>query len=77
MTLNEALKNGPVSVFFTKIDGTDRQMLCTQKVDLIPTEHQPHNTEYKQSSDVTRVYDLDVKGWRSFRNLSVKTWIEV
>lgn len=65
--LIDMLKVGPARVIFTKKDGTERVMNCTLKSEL--TENYEKKTERvkEQNPDVCAVYDLDVKGWRSFR----------
>jgi hypothetical protein len=92
MTLNEKelklfkkwlkghLAFGPVTVTFTKKDGTERVMECTTSPSLVPvdlTEEKVHNTdmpkkERKVNEDVCPVYDLGSKHWKSFRWDSIK-----
>lgn len=82
------LKYGPTTVVFTKKDGTDREMLCTINPELVPAapivEAHETNTsnpidfptpkkEKKVNDDVCPVYDLEAKGWRSFRWDSIKS----
>ena len=77
------LQKGPVTVVFTKADGTDREMLCTLDHDRIPPV--PVGTIFKSSvtnpdgltknkkprkepdPHSIRVFDLDKNEWRSFR----------
>ena len=57
----------PVTVTFTKKDGTERVMNCTLQSELLPVvEINEDKQPRKKSDDVVSVYDLDVKGWRSF-----------
>lgn len=95
MTLNESelklfkkwlkshLKFGPVTVTFTKKDGTERVMECTTSPDIVPQEVHETNTdnpidfpapkrEKKVNEDVCPVYDLEAKHWKSFRWDSIK-----
>lgn len=66
--LLEALKAGATSFEFTKKDGTVRKMNGTLNYDLIdPSDRPSGNDTRKENLDVQVVYDLDVKGWRSFR----------
>lgn len=65
----EALKDKNVimEVVFTKTDGTNRVMLCTQALELIPEDKHPSgesNTVYDENQ--VRVFDLEVNEWRSF-----------
>lgn len=72
--LKEHLTGGVVSVMFTKKDGTERVMRCTTSAGLVPvvTESAEPKREKKVNEDVMNVYDVDAKGWRSFRWDSVK-----
>lgn len=67
---------GPVTVTFTKKDGSERVMNCTTNSELVPTQTIVESTEPKKekksNEDVMPVYDLDAQGWRSFRWDSVK-----
>ena len=68
------LKFGPVTIVFTKKDGTERTMLCTTKPELVPKveETAEPKREKKSNEDLMSVYDLEAKGWRSFRWDSIK-----
>jgi hypothetical protein len=81
--LTSHLAFGPVTITFTKKDGTDRVMECTTNTDLVPlVEEKVHYTNTdnpidfpkvkKANDEVMPVYDLEAKGWRSFRWDSVK-----
>jgi hypothetical protein len=83
--LTSHLAFGPVTITFTKKDGTERVMECTTNTDLVPlVEEKVHVTntdnpidfpikkEKKANDEVMPVYDLEAKGWRSFRWDSVK-----
>jgi len=67
--LNGMLKtNENVTVTFTKVDGTERVMNCTLKSELLP-EAKPlaeGKTPRKESTTSIRVFDNDLKEWRSF-----------
>jgi hypothetical protein len=67
---------GPVSVTFTKADGTDRVMKCTKWMDLIPEENHPkkESTGDSTTSDNITVFDLEKGGWRSFNITKVKEY---
>ena len=76
--LLKALRSGPVTVNFTKTDGTERAMACTLDESIIPTEFAPKakvegEVERKKSVDAVAVFDLEKEGWRSFRWDSVKS----
>jgi hypothetical protein len=74
--LKSHLKHGPVTVIFTKKDGTERVMKCTTNPTVImfkdPTILESKK-ERKVSEDVMPVYDLEADAWKSFRWDSVKT----
>ena len=61
-----------VTVVFTKKNGDERTMVCTQSLGMIPKEFHPKtdSKEKKVNEDVCNVYELGV-GWRSFRYDSV------
>ncbi len=70
------LQQGPITVTFTKADGTDREMLCTLNPEqLPPMPAGPIDGIVKESKKPRkepdphsiRVFDLDKKEWRSFR----------
>jgi len=82
--LRSHLKYGPVTVTFTKKDGTERVMKCTTSESLVPQLLHETNTdnpidfpepkkEKKVNEDVMPVYDLESKHWKSFRWDSIKS----
>jgi len=85
--LKGCLAFGPVTVTFTKKDGTERVMECTTAPSLIPVDltEEKHYTntdspvnfpapkrERKVNEDVCPVFDLESKHWKSFRWDSIK-----
>jgi hypothetical protein len=88
MTLNEAdlklfkkwlrshLKFGPVTVTFTKKDGTERVMKCTTNPTYILFKEPAlveSKKEKKTNEDVMPVYDMEAGHWKSFRWDSIKS----
>lgn len=67
------LKQGPTTVVFTKKDGTIREMICTLKPELTESYEKKTDRVKETNPDVCPVYDLDAKGWRSFRFDSIKS----
>jgi hypothetical protein len=76
--LRSLLQTGPITVVFTKADGTDREMRCTLSHDLLPAVPTPNKavepetvqeSKPRKAPDVhsLRVFDLDKQEWRSFR----------
>ena len=85
--LKSHLAYGPVTVTFTKKDGTERVMQCTTSASLVPVDltEEVHYTntdnpidfpkpkrEKKVNEEVMPVYDLESKHWKSFRWDSIK-----
>lgn len=74
--LKSHLKYGPVTVVFTKKDGTERVMECTTSPELVPAEPIVEGAEPKRekktNEDVMPVFDLEAKHWKSFRWDSIK-----
>jgi len=88
MTLNEAdlklfkkwlrshLKYGPVTVTFTKKDGSERIMKCTTNPTYIMFKEPASvesNREKKINEDVMPVFDMEAGHWKSFRWDSIKS----
>jgi WYL_2, Sm-like SH3 beta-barrel fold len=78
--LQGILSNAEVVVTFDKIDGSERIMTCTLNPTVIPTPPAkpvvegalPKTEPKKRSESVLAVYDVNAKGWRSFKIKSVK-----
>lgn len=77
--LKQILSNTVSTVVFTKVDGTEREMKCTLLPEYLPqkpvVEGQQLLTESlprAESPDTLAVWDVDAKGWRSFRLDSIK-----
>ena len=66
------LKYQPVTVTFTKQDGTERVMNCTLYEGYIPVEQAPKGTARSKPTESLAVFDIEAKGWRSFRWDSIK-----
>ena len=70
------LKFGPVTLTFTKKDGSDRVMRCTTNPTYIMFKDPSileSRSDRKVNEDVMPVFDLDAGGWRSFRWDSIKS----
>jgi hypothetical protein len=70
------LKYGPVTLTFTKKDGSDRVMKCTTNPTYIMFKDPSileSKSDRKVNEDVMPVFDLDASGWRSFRWDSIKS----
>lgn len=71
--LKNMLAIDTVTVTFTKKDGTERVMNCTTNPIVVPkVEIKEGATPRKQSETTMRVFDIDIKEWRSFTTKSIK-----
>jgi len=74
--LKGLLHDGDVVVTFNKLNGDERVMTCTLKEGVIPpaTKEDPASQKKvrKVNEEVCVVYDVNAKGWRSFRWNKVK-----
>ncbi len=71
--LKGVLQTGVANVTFMKKDGTQRTMLCTLMPGSLPAQTDLEEAVQKKTPnpDVLAVWDLENKGWRSFRYDSV------
>ena len=69
--IREAARAGIINVQFTKKDGSLREMQCSLQEQYLPPLMGDSETTTKDNPDVLAVWDIDVKGWRSFRIDSV------
>ena len=75
VSLMSLLKKGPVVVHFVKEDGSERVMRATTNDDLI--RYRRKTLEERPSPrNLMRVWDLDIKEWRSIRKDRVIGWTE-
>lgn len=72
-TLKERLKNGVVEFTYTKKDGSTRTARGTTQHDVITEDggNLPTGKYIELSDEVTRYYDLNSNGWRSFTNANL------
>jgi len=68
------LHRGICKVVFTKVNGEDRIMHCTLEESMLPPQIDLEEViqKKKPNPDVLAVWDVEAKGWRSFRWDSVK-----
>ena len=69
--LKGLLREGVVTVNFTKKDGTPRVMRCTRDLNLIPEDKQPRGTGTMTKGDAVSAFDLEKQEWRSFNTGNV------
>jgi hypothetical protein len=74
--LRSHLKFGPVTIVFTKKDGSERVMKCTTNPTYIMFKDPAileSKREKKVNEDVMPVYDMESNAWKSFRWDSIKS----
>lgn len=71
--LKGVLQTGIANVTFLKKDGTERKLLCTLLPSELPAQTDLEEAVQKKTPnpEVLVVWDLENKGWRSFRYDSV------
>ena len=64
----DELHAGVTTVSFIKVNGERRDMRCSLNEDILPPrEDENVKQTRKENPDVQSVWDVDAKGWRSFR----------
>ena len=63
------LHSGVCKVVFTKVNGDNRIMHCTLAESFLPAQKDVEEViqKKKPNPEVLAVYDIEAKGWRSFR----------
>ena len=72
------LLTGQCRVIFTKLNGEERNMICTLKEDVIPKATKDPITQKKVrdlNEEVLAVWDVNKEGWRSFRISNVVSFV--
>ena len=67
----EKLRAGECRVIFTKLNGEQRDMRCTLKVDLIAEDKRPKNGSAEYSEEMVRAFDLAKQEFRTFKVANV------
>lgn len=69
--LLERLRNEQITVKFKKLSGDERVMKCTLQESVVPAATKDDAMSQKKvravSPEVCSVWDVEAKGWRSFR----------
>lgn len=76
--MKEMLQTSQCRVIFTKVNGEERNMVCTLKEGIIPKASKDPITQKKVrdiSEEVLAVWDVKAEGWRSFRVANVVSFI--
>jgi hypothetical protein len=70
-TLKEHLTKCVAEITFNKVDGSTRTMYCTLMSDYLPEQNaideDIRHIPRKDNDNTLAVWDMDNKGWRSFR----------
>ena len=69
--LKQKLHDGEVNFTYQKKDGSERTARGTLNVQVMGEENSPKGMDYNKNDDVTRYYDLNSNGWRSFTNVNL------
>ena len=67
----QELHNRDCQVIFRKVDGTERTMICTLNEGAIDNGDVAKREVKSRNDNVIAVWDVENKGWRSFRVDSV------
>ena len=65
--LQTQLRGEILEVTFTKVNGDKRVMNCTLMEAILPTNISENKSDKKVNETILSVWDVDAKGWRSFR----------
>lgn len=74
----EMLQTSQCRVIFTKLNGEERDMVCTLREDIIPSATKDPITQKKVrdlNEEVLAVWDTKAEGWRSFRVANVLSFV--
>ena len=69
--LKSRMHDGEVNFIYQKKDGSERTARGTLNVQVMGEENSPKGMDYNKNDDVTRYYDLNSNGWRSFTNVNL------
>ena len=72
--MKDSLHKGICKVVFTKKNGDERIMHCTLQESMLPEQIdiEEQIQKKKPNPDVLAVWDVEAKGWRSFRWDTIK-----
>jgi len=76
--MKEMLQTSQCRVIFTKLNGEERNMVCTLREDIIPSATKDPITQKKVrdlNEEVLAVWDTKAEGWRSFRTANVVSFV--
>ena len=76
--MKEMLQTSQCRVIFTKLNGEERNMVCTLREDIIPSATKDPITQKKVrdlNEEVLAVWDTKAEGWRSFRTANLVSFV--
>ena len=76
--MKEMLQTSQCRVIFTKLNGEERNMVCTLREDIIPSATKDPITQKKVrdlNEEVLDVWDTKAEGWRPFRTANVISFV--
>lgn len=75
-TIFSQLKSNVCEVIFTKVDGTERRMVCTLYESYLPKQIELEESIQNNSTPKTSisVWDVEKNGWRSFKIENVSSF---
>ena len=77
--LNTMLHEGKCEITFTKIDGTERVMLCTLNEEYIKMNEvkreKTTDRVHKPKDDILVVFDMEKNDWRSIKTDNITTFL--
>lgn len=65
------LRKGACRVIFTKLNGEERDMVCTLNFDLIAEDKRPKNASTEYSDEMIRAFDVKKQEFRTFKVANV------
>lgn len=66
-SIKQTLLEKECEIEFKKVNGDVRKMHCTLKSELLPKIEEKEKRKKTENLEILSVYDLDKKGWRSFK----------
>jgi len=70
----DKLRAGKCRVIFTKLNGEQRDMICTLNMNMIPEDKRPTNGSAEYSADMIRAFDINKEGFRTFKIANVSSF---
>jgi hypothetical protein len=72
MDIHQALRDGPITVNFTKVNGHKRTMIATLNEAFLPKKEVDKTTA--RDPNLLVVWDIEQQGWRTIKVDSIIEW---